>query len=378
MKCNVKKTSVYAVIIIIVLVLGCLAFAAYWESDEHVLQEVPASSFPTRTSAQMSKVIEQELKEASVVEVPIERGALTWTQYEYRVPIESRDVAPRVINKLSRAIQVHGGEIFQTYSQPEQQQTTLVLGIGTFITHTIIFTWPSPTSVEAVPAPSKESYKAAIVIDDLGANKQTIFRLLELGEDLTFSVLPYLELSTEVATILHQHQKEILLHLPMEPNAYPEKDPGLGVIVSHMGTEQIQRTLEQDLQAVPFAVGVNNHMGSRLTSNREKIKTVLQILAQHNLFFLDSRTTSKTVAYAVAQQLGLKSAERKVFLDADEDLQVNTVKKRLYELIALAEQGKPAIAIGHPKEVTLQALEEMMPEFKRRNVQIIRVSQFMH
>ena len=105
------------------------------------------------------------------------------------------------------------------------------------------------------------------------------------------------------------------------------------------------------------------------------MRVVLQNLAHHHLFFLDSRTTASSVAYSLAQQLGVRSAKRKVFLDVVP--QIDFVKNQLHELASLAEQGKPAIAIGHPKEVTLQALKEILPEFKRRNIKIVRVSQFM-
>ena len=145
--------------------------------------------------------------------------------------------------------------------------------------------------------------------------------------------------------------------------------------MSNMAPKQVHQMIAQNLQTVPFAVGVNNHMGSRLTADREKMHVVLQNLSHHQLFFLDSRTTASSVAYSLAQQLGVKSAERKVFLDVIPH--IDFVKNQLHELASLAEQGKPAIAIGHPKEATFQALKEMAPEFKRRNIKIVRVSQFM-
>ena len=144
----------------------------------------------------------------------------------------------------------------------------------------------------------------------------------------------------------------------------------------NMSLETIQQIIDRDLRTVPFVVGVNNHMGSRLTANHEKMQKVLQVLRQHNLFFLDSRTTNASVAYTLAQQLRIPSAERKVFLDNEPG--VHYAKSQLYELVSLAEQGKPAIAIGHPHETTLQALKEILPELKQKNIKIIRASQLLN
>jgi polysaccharide deacetylase 2 family uncharacterized protein YibQ len=302
--------------------------------------------------------------------------------YEYAIQVRQPGEFSQMVSALSDAIYASGGEIFQKYIQPEQQQATLVIGIGTYITHTLVFTWPSPDGSEESPnqqqdpGVSEKQAHTAIVIDDLGASKQVVFRLLDFGADFTFSVLPHLEFSTEVATLLHERNKEILLHLPMQPRN-PLENPGKGALTATMGLEHIRQTIEQNLLSVPFATGSNNHMGSLLTADPRKMEIILQHLAHHHLFFLDSRTTASSVAYDVAQRLGLKSAVRKVFLDADPDLSIATVKMRLRELAALAEQGQPAIAIGHPKEATLQALEEILPEFAQRRIRIVRVSQFM-
>ena len=174
----------------------------------------------------------------------------------------------QIVTLVSDAIYATGGEIFQKYIQPEQQQATLVIGMGTYITHTLVFTWPSPVVSEKAPpqpfdklrTPQQEHTdagnlaKTAIVIDDLGASKQVVFRLLDLGEDFTFSVLPHLEYSTEIATLLHDHHKEILLHLPMEAAQFFGKS-GKGALVMSMGLEQMHQAIEQNLLSVPFATG---------------------------------------------------------------------------------------------------------------------------
>lgn len=321
-----------------------------------------------------------------VAEKPIRQEAASWTAYEYTMHVKRRGVFSEIAYALSEAIPANGGRIFQTHFQAEGHTGTIALGLNTRITHTCSFTWdplPQETPAPVQDEPSQPSqqqqdtrtgrYAAAIVIDDLGTSEYAVQRLLDMGVDFTFSILPNVEKSSSIAAWLHDGQHEILMHLPMEPQGY--EYPGQGAILMNMTAAAIQRTIHDNLRTVPFAVGVNNHMGSRLTTSAEKMQVVLRTLQQQNLFFLDSRTTGRSVAYETARRLGLPGAERAVFLDSipGYDFAVS----QLQELASLAEQGQPAIAIGHPKEATFKALEAMLPEFKRRHIDIVRLSQFV-
>jgi polysaccharide deacetylase 2 family uncharacterized protein YibQ len=352
--------------LIITVLFSFFIIGAFWEPEHPPLPKVtPPPVFPVEKSVHLRSIIEAELSGPGILEAtsrkkPIQQDKLKWIEYEYVVHLEKPAVFSDIVSALSESIYTNGGKIFQTYFRSGERKASIVIGVDSFITHTIALTWDAPL-------------RMAIVIDDLGGSEEVVQRLLDLKEDFTFSILPHLEKSAKIATLLHDRQKEVLLHLPMEPQG--NEYPGKGAITMNMTPDRIQRTIEQDLQTVPHAVGVNNHMGSRLTANPEKMQTVLHTLRRHNLFFLDSRTTSRTVAYKTAQQLGLKSAERKVFLDVVP--QYDFVQNQLRELASLAEQGEPAIAIGHPKEVTLRALKAMLPEFRDRDIQIVRLSRFL-
>ncbi len=376
---------------VIIVALGGLfiVLGAFWDNKHELLEPASFSLFPAHTSSRLSQIIEGTFNKPGVVEkspvIPVEKSlrqnAVTWTMHEYTVNLTSSDILSNIVYELSEAIYASGGEIFQTYFQPKKQKATLVVGVETFITHSIVFHWeisPPESSPTPQPRPAEPTrqFNAAIIIDDLGGSKQAVSRLLALQEDFTFSILPHLKVSSEIATLLHTRQKEILLHLPMQPQGYPVKVPGKGAIMVDTAQDEIDHIIQQALQTVPFVTGVNNHMGSLLTMDYQQIQRVLQVLRRYDLFFVDSRTTAETVAYKTAQQLGIPSAQRKVFLDVIP--QIDFVKNQLQELISLAEQGKPAIAIGHPKKATFQALKEMLPEFKRRNIKIVRVSQFIH
>ncbi len=378
-----KKMKIFRLAIIIGIVfVSVIVVGAFWETEYNPLQKILSPGFPLEKSAHLRSIIEIELTHPGILKATLHKKAIQqdtfkWTIYEYAAHLEKPTVFSEITHGLSESIYANGGQIFQTYFQPEEGKASIVIGVDSFITHTISLTWDSLPLEEAIASsPQGDSagqFRVAIVIDDLGESEEAVYRLLEFQEDFTFSILPYLEKSTEIAMLLHEHQKEILLHLPMEPQGY--EYPGKGAIMMNMAPDTIQHTIEQNLQIVPYAVGVNNHMGSRLTTSPQKMQVVLQTLHHHNLFFLDSRTTSSSVAYKTAQQLGIKSAERKVFLDVIP--QYDLVRDQLLELALLAERGEPAIAIGHPKEATLRVLKELLPEFKRRNIQIVRLSQFM-
>lgn len=308
--------------------------------------------------------------DARTLEKERQRGK-TWTTYEYHARLSDQAALAPLLQRISDVIETSGGEIFQTYSQPDERRTTLVIGIGTLITHTVVISWPE-LKTPAVQEP--QAFRAAIIIDDIGDNLAKVEQLLALNEQLTFSILPHQKASTEIAEFLHQRQRTFLLHLPMEPDN-PANRPGKGAILSKMTAEQIQRQIQSALASVPFVVGVNNHMGSLVTTQTDIMQAVFTELQRRQLFFVDSRTTDKTIAFKLAQQIGLKSGERKIFLDANPG--VEFARNQLLRLAELAEQGQPAIAIGHPKEATLRALEEMLPEFQRRNINIVSVAELL-
>jgi len=224
---------------------------------------------------------------------------------------------------------------------------------------------------------STKEYKgrAAIIIDDFGYNKKIAEEFIDLDIPLNISILPKLPYSVAVAEMAKAKGKEVMLHLPLEPYGYPNVDPGPGVILVKMSKGEILRQLEGDLQSVPYAVGVDNHEGSRATENKELMTTVLKYLKRKNLFFIDARASSKSVANDVAKQLGLRSAKNEVFLDNQRN--IGYIKERVRLLIKLAQQEGKAIAIGHPHSQMLQVLKESIPLFEKERIKLVFVSELL-
>jgi len=160
--------------------------------------------------------------------------------------------------------------------------------------------------------------RAVIVIDDMGRDLEAAHKLLALDYPLTFSVLPYLAHTQETAQEVHRSGREVMLHLPMEPEPSAQMSPGEGAIIVGMNAAELRRVLLNDLDSVPYAAGVNNHMGSRATRDAALMANVMKILADRRLYFIDSRTTAASTALEAAQRQGLPAFYRSVFLDDTE------------------------------------------------------------
>jgi uncharacterized protein len=180
-----------------------------------------------------------------------------------------------------------------------------------------------------------------VVIDDAGYDLEALQPFLDLPMPLAVAVLPNLPHSGEAARRVLAAGKELLLHLPMEPGG--GENPGPGALLTGQTAEEIERLLDKALASVPGAVGVNNHMGSKATADRALMDIVLGVLDRRGLFFVDSRTTTLSVAAAEAGRLGVPSLERRVFLDAVD----GAVEQSLQAAISDAARDGSAVAIGH-------------------------------
>ena len=209
------------------------------------------------------------------------------------------------------------------------------------------------------------------MIDDLGNDRPAVLRIASWPYAVAGAVLPELPGSAAAARALSESGKEVLLHLPMEPEGYPAVRPGPGVVLRSQSEEEIVRTLEQDLATVPGATGINNHMGSAATSDPRVMRVVAAVLARRRLFFVDSRTTGSTVARDAAEAARVPSASRRVFLD--DTATAESVERSFEQLVLRAREEGSAIAIGHPHPATLAVLERELPRLEEKGVRLVRI-----
>jgi len=197
---------------------------------------------------------------------------------------------------------------------------------------------------------------------------------------LTFAIIPHLKHSRRSAEVGYSAGHEVILHQPMEPEDLESSDPGTGAIVTGMPRTRVVEVLRANLASVPHAVGLNNHMGSRATSDQRLMDDVLAAVASlgsasRELYFLDSRTSPQTVAYEAARRHGVPSAQRSVFLD--NDLDPVRITRQLDELLATARETGSAVGIGHLKPETLGVLEAVLPRISSRDVRLVPLSQLV-
>lgn len=234
--------------------------------------------------------------------------------------------------------------------------------------HKPLLSKPIPHTAEKLP-------EIAIIIDDVGYDKNIAEKFLSLDTVLTFSILPYSPYQKSIARTAHSRGFDVMLHLPMEPNEYPVINPGPGALLTSMSPDQLISQLDKDLKCVPFIKGVNNHMGSKMTTISSELYQIFSVLKKRNLFFIDSRTTTDTLCRPSAYLLQIPFAQKDVFIDHIQKADI--IRKQIHRLIQIAYSHGVAVGIAHPHALTYQILREMLPELKKKAT-LVRASRVVH
>jgi len=215
----------------------------------------------------------------------------------------------------------------------------------------------------------------AIIVDDCGYNLQPCEYSQKIKSPVTFSVLPNLQHSTDVAKCIHKNGKEVMLHLPMEPHYNEDKYPENYLIKTSMSKAKIENILTKSLESVPLAAGVNNHMGSKVTEDTRAMTIVFDGLKNRRLFFIDSLVTNNSVCQAIAKSKALPFGKRGIFLDNENN---RDYIEHQFELLAREARAKGyVIAIGHDRTLTLQIIQEQIQRLEKEGFKIITVGELI-
>ena len=284
-------------------------------------------------------------------------GALRWTHRRYELTLPAPE-DPVALEKTFDPIRDAAAGVTVNVNQ-EAVGAQVQVGVDGLLTHTLTLHWLG------------RQPRVAIIIDDLGNDLLIARNLASIDAPLTFAVMPLRPFSKEVAELATLFGREVLVHLPME--AESGEDFGAeNVLLLSADRDAIIQQLDASLDSVPHAVGVNNHMGSRFTSDRAHMLWVLEYLKQKDLFFIDSRTTPHSVACEVAAAVGVRCAARSLFLDdTDEE---SAIRAQIELLPKLARQQGDVIAIGHARAATAAALQAALPSLSSAGVQVVAVS----
>jgi len=222
--------------------------------------------------------------------------------------------------------------------------------------------------------PKVKAVKVAIVIDDIGYDLSIARNFLDLPVPVTLSVFPYAPHSKEIVREAQNKRHEVMMHLPMEPEGYPGKgkDPGPGALYVKMSPPEIVRQINSDLDRIPEVCGVNNHMGSRFTCDPKGVKVLMETLKKRKKFFLDSRTSTKSVGFKIAEEEGIPTVKRDVFLDNVRD--VKKIRLQLDHLVERAKKKGYGVGIGHTHSATYLALKKAIPDYQKEGVEFVFIS----
>ena len=215
--------------------------------------------------------------------------------------------------------------------------------------------------------------KIAIVLDDWGYNLKNRDFITDNDFSLTLSVLPFKPFSTEVARLAHQKNKDVIVHMPMEP--HNKDDYGLEekTLLTTMDRDTVLKMLDLAFESVPYARGISNHMGSMATENTRLMRIVLDYLKKHEMLFLDSLVTPRSVCRKIAQGLKLRYAQRNVFIDNESDRAY--IRSQLDKLAFMAKIKGMAIGIGHDRVNTIAVLKEAIPELEAQGYEFVNLSE---
>ena len=216
--------------------------------------------------------------------------------------------------------------------------------------------------------------RVALIIDDLGYDKQIAEKFFELDINLTASILPHSPFQSKIAGLANSKGLEVMLHLPLQSVRHHSHTPG--TLKLHMTHNEFIRQLESDIESIPHIKGINNHMGSLLTQHPGHMDWLMAALSNEgNLYFIDSRTTKKSVASFFAQKYNVPHLDRDIFLDPD--FRPETIRREFSHFVNKAIKSGYAIAIAHPHPHTIQFIKENIVKLEEQGIKLVPVSELI-
>lgn len=366
-----RSKPVIIVALVIVLIIGFF----YFQNNYGKIDKTAALAKVLAPTFMKFGLTDDNLVKKSVELNTIGRRSYYSTYVEYNVPRSFSWL--RFDSALRAALKKSGFAVFDVEQSFDRdiEQHTIIIHYGKFDILTFKVnrkgksTVPAPPIVKAYPRP-----KIAIVVDDFGNSKNNLDAFMAIKQPITISILPGETYTYEVAVRAKARGFETILHLPMESDRSDVVEETT-TIRTGMSEKEILLHLKKEIAEVPGIDGVNNHMGSKATSDIPVMTTVLRYLKSQDLFFLDSLTSKNSVGVEVAKSLGERCAKRDMFLDNSNN--TAAIEKQLEDLRNIAFKRGSAIAICHDRKNTVQVLSKVLPEMEREGVEFVRLSELV-
>lgn len=395
-------TFLWSILILASILTLVFAIGAY----SHVNREKPVLLDYTRTSTGVENALQAVLLEHGISSGDItheqmrlaSRDNQQWNYYYREINVMGDDDLLALERKIMRALAPWKVRLSsrEAGSRDNKAYYKIRLSLPQGITtHSLLFFTPEiayhPAEPEGVPMdeipvpprpgtpleplqveePWEKPARIAIILDDAGDNFQLAKQAVQIHPAVTLSILPKRPFSREISQLLDRMGLEYMLHQPMEAQN-PLINPGWAALLTTMDEEEIRSTFTAALESLPGAAGINNHMGSRFTQDPDRLRIVMEMIAERDLYFIDSYTTSDSQAYAVATEFQVSSGFRDVFIDNESD--VEAILRQLDILVRDAQRYGSAIGIGHVRSRTIEALEEFTGRLEEMNVELVTPS----
>jgi polysaccharide deacetylase 2 family uncharacterized protein YibQ len=391
-----NSLNTFLILLIILLIVGAtiyLGFSNQKSNGSHLLVGEKKSSTTNilreekvKHESPLGKYIDRALKDIGIPETDV---SISRTEHmDHNTP---RIVTRRYIDipsiyplahcnlKITQAIREHGGNVLDAVEKIDPKKSvkcvTMQIGEKNLVTQQVILR-EKPTPREIFTMPRFETAgKIALIIDDFGYSYNTTAQaFMRINRPLTITILPNLPASRKVAEEAPIWGHQVLLHLPMEAEDSRE-NPGKYGIYANSTAEEIQNRIHNPLTDMPQIIGINNHMGSKVTCNKVIMTAVVRQAKKENVFYIDSMTNSNSVGWKVATELGVPTAKNNAFLD--NHINVRAIKRELINVAKIASEEGEAIAIGHPHQSTLKAIQEMIPVLESQGFEFVYVSELV-
>jgi len=249
------------------------------------------------------------------------------------------------------------------YAKSRETRISLLCAVFFFLcTNSLGFAAPAPNPIS--PAPPKKA--VAFVIDDFGNNMAGTEEILTLPVPLTVAVMPFMPSTKKDAELAHQRGHDVFVHMPMEPNKGKKSWLGPGAITADLSDEEIRQRVQKAIDDVPHAIGMNNHMGSKITANEHIMRIIMEVVKERGLIYLDSKTTDKSVAVKLAAEMGVPCAENQIFLD--DVYSIPHITRQMEKICKRIGTLPICVAIGHvgpPGKKTASVLRQYIPQIQK-------------
>lgn len=288
--------------------------------------------------------------------------------YKVQAPFPTAEQRQELALRLQRV-----EAALQLVSHPRQKRIDIRHRQDTWIT--LSYLAPPKPLPAITERPVAVRPRMVIVMDDIGRDLGYVRELLRIDLPVTLSILPGEPYASRSAILAYRQGREVLIHIPMEPQGYPAINPGEDALFVRYSAREIRRRFQGYLERVPYAVGGNNHMGSAFTQSRQGMAVVLKEMKREGLFFLDSVTTGQSVALEEARAVGVPATRRDVFLDNEQE--VEAIVRQIRQLTKVVLEKGQAVGICHPYPETLEALRREAAAIRAKGIEVVPLSELI-